>query len=1088
MNNTVVKDIDEKQAIENSLFQYVSHYVSCRPYSEYRHNINLRLIFSTIKSNVTTIRGVSIQLPTNGRWYLYYIDNNVLMNVKLPDDNQWHCLADKIVKGRIETGFCSQHKMDIRIVVGSTSLCIPRKFVFIRKNPTEDNFIFAINQEPLRKLGLGHVDSPDDIWASFYYHHVNSKFHVIHFSTIDEAGRKLFASYANANGQIVFLNGEIVTSPLSLSDIKENDYAEIVIDDSIVGYIDVDTTYKNNRYDSRYLVHIPKSFNPDNYILNHRVCDFAVVPIGSKTGRYINRAKTTKYFFTLTHQDFGVSSDLINNYKELLQTQAIKLRVYVRNHKKTGLILNRDSKYIACLYRLGDETIVNNLLGKTSMKIWSAKELEVSSPYSDLLDQGTERSSNEKLQTWLNCLGYPTAVDVSCKRVFHILATPDLLHKFYLPLPAYYLDKKVTAHIYLKGKLIDPDHITFERELQYLKIFIDPSCKFSDNFTNNQPVSIETYLKAKYEGKLPYFTVEIFENPDYRAGIYTLDTNESTSFYVDQDYIIYYSVNFDNRNKLPDDIILKRFPFKTSYRELTVSEMLRMVQVQNIEGTTLRKVTITNTVTKRRFIVVSKHAYAKIYGVELRLKEMNYDIFCSHLLMVKAKPWINYNETDEEIIPDSKNVVMVPYLNTNNEVLVYLNRRELTPKLDFRLYQAKTKTGNLCGQFVVMQNVDYLTACDNVFEVYSVAEKNTLCVSGFLTDGRSTFESYYSLFPNSSVLITDGFVYNHAPSTVVGEYSSNLHHWCNVCNQCNLYHEIRRGASTKIRAMMPYEYEGLVDSLKLSTDLQNIKDVTNYMESMEYDLETPAIIERSHHIYSTFLQTIIEEVCRGRLIYNLNWTDQEIKDALSPYESMLKYDIGLSNENREVTDPDLFIQPPKSGIDYRFVDVLPTYRIEPLIEDIVITDKYPLLVVEGSAVPCINGNYICYNPEATEPIPFVVNERTSKIWKNEKGAYIIHQIVKNDGYYWFIHDIDGNSQYRAEDRVGVDKIWELKWESLNNDNPISITPVQIEFNTMGEFLARRLSFTLKANDKTFLTRVAKIYLNKDLVLDGVNIT
>ena len=45
----VVKSIDVNRTIENSIFQHISHYVSCRPYSEYRHNIRLKPVFSTIK-------------------------------------------------------------------------------------------------------------------------------------------------------------------------------------------------------------------------------------------------------------------------------------------------------------------------------------------------------------------------------------------------------------------------------------------------------------------------------------------------------------------------------------------------------------------------------------------------------------------------------------------------------------------------------------------------------------------------------------------------------------------------------------------------------------------------------------------------------------------------------------------------------------------------------------------------------------------------------------------------------------------------------------------------------------------------------
>ena len=1079
--NSVLTNCNVEDVVRISLLDYISQHISCRPYSEYRHNINLRPIFATVKSNVVSIRGMSLPLPTSGRWYLYYVDDTVLMDVRLPNTTEWVCLADKTNKKGKVTGFCSEHKLDIRLVIDSTGCCIPRGYVYVIKNPSENNFIFAIYQDVVRALKPRHTEIPSDIWLNIYYHHIDSEFTITHYSAAVEKERLLFLKIYNQEQNIAFLNGEVVTEELVDEDVKNTDYIEIVHDSNLVGSVDseLEESYYNSSRQPRILVHIPKQLNPDNDIINHRVCDFVLLQEGKKTGKYINRSNTTKMFFTLTHNDFGVDTMLLEKYQEISK-DPYALRTYVRNHKKTGLMLDRDSHYLSCLYRLNDELILDNLLGKTSMTIWSASELESNSPYSYIVDKYFEDHDLNKFDDWFKCLGYATATDVSCKRVFHMLATPDLLHKFYIALPIYYVGKKVTAHVYLNGRLLDPDHVRCENDEQFLKIQIDPCLKFSDDFKNRIPVTIGNYLRAQHYDKRPYFTVEIFENPDYRAGIYTLDKNQTATIYVDQDFDVYCEAKLDNINKLPDHYIYKRFNFKTSYRKLTTSEINAMITSEDIEDTNLRKITLTNIGSKNTFIISSSHAYAKVYGVELQLKEMNYDIFCSHPLVAKAKPWVDYDE-EEQTIVESKDHIYVPYLSTDNELLVYLNHRELTKDLDYRIYQAKTKAGCICAQFVISQNVDYLNVAGNTFEVYTVSEHNTLSTSGFLTDGRPTFESYYSLFPNSGILFTDGLVFNYSPkqakqeSTIVG-YDTVLHD------------TIRKGASAKLRAMMPLDFSKLVEIYNESIDLQNIDRVTNYMSSIEYDLEAPAIIERSHHIYSTFLQTVIELVLRNLITYSLKWTDQDIRDALKPYESMLQYDIGLSEDNIEVTDPDQFIKPPESGIDFRFVDVLPTYRIASIIPDLIIPDKYPLLVIQNSNMPTVNGNYICVNPDVAYPRTGDANEKMVRVWKNENGAYILHQDLYDIGMYWILNDENGIIQYRAKDVVGDDTIWEMNWESVNGGSDITITPIRIEINTAGEFLARRLSYTLHTQDREFLTRVAKIYLNKDLVLDGVNIT
>lgn len=1100
-NNSVLEKFDVEDGIQSSVFDYISHYISCRPYTEYRHNINLKPVFSSLKTNITLVRGQELRLPMSGRWYLYYVDNKVLMDVKLPDQKKWVCLADRDGK----EGFCTQHKMDIRVVVGSTSKCIPRGYVYVIKNPGEDNFIFAISREVMYKMcdkPLNTVmKAPEDIWLNIYYHHLESNFRVTHYSTDLTVDRNRFLRNTNIDQSLIFINGEIATS--SIDTINPHDYAEVVVDDSIVGIYNLNISdpskveYRNKNNDRRILIHIPKDINPDNDILNHRVCDVIMATDNTTVGRYVNRANTDDQFHTLTHNDFSINESLVTVYSQKCEEDIKTIQVIIRNHKKAGLILDRDSKFIACLYRLSDEKITSNLFGH-GLNLWSANELEETSPYRNIVDDCLDAEKKNNVKDWLACLGYATVADVSSRRVLHVLATPDLLHSFFVPLSPLYIGKNVTAHVYLNGILLDPDYVGCFVQEQFLHIKLDPTLIISDDFTNNQPVSLENYLIAQHYDKKPYFTVELFDATEYRAGLYDLEIYNSITFCVDQDIRIFRTTEFNDRNKLPDHYIFNRFRLNTAWCELHAGEYMKMVSSEDIEGTNLKKITLTNLIKNTdmhcKFLVVSAHAYNKLYGVELQLKEMNYDIFCSHLLTVNAKQWTTYREVNGQIIlTEPSERIRVPYLNTDNQLLVYLNHRELTEGLDYRVYQAKTKTGCICGQFVISQNYDYLNVAGNTFEVYSVVEQPTLGTYGFITEGRPTFESYYSLFPNSGMLFTDGKAYDHEAAQVIGAYSTDLHN------------TIRKGASVKLRALAPRELSRIIQKYYVmqKEEKEELESVVHYMEENEYDLEAPAIIEKSHHIYSTFLQTIIELVLRKKIAYNTKWSDEEIKLALQKYESMKLYDIGLDDKNIEVTDPDTFIKPPVSGLDYRFVDVLPTYRLINNEPDLVVKDECPIIRVSKSDIESINGVYICMNPDLSfirpgeryQHLPYTegqYNDIMRRIWQNSTGAVIKHYNRypgENHDMMWVMYDSDDVPRYQAYDPVGVESIWDLKWEKIDgSDLDIKMKIFDIETYTAGEFPARRLSYTTDVNDINFLEKVAKLYLKKDLVQDGVNIT
>ena len=761
------------------------------------------------------------------------------------------------------------------------------------------------------------------------------------------------------------------------------------------------------------------------------------------------------------------------------------------------------------------------------------------SAYAHVLDGKFNQIQIADLNTTVAALGYENSAEHLCKRVYHVMITPILRNELSVTLPMCFVGcEDLIAHIYIDGFMLDNDHVRYQKDKQCLKFTLDSSVTVGPY--GMSAISLNEYLTGLDWSQHHYFTVEVFEHTPYRAAVLALDPDEKVTLAIDQDYEVLIEIPLSDRNKIRDNYLYKRFDVSTSYRYLTERETkLYLSEIEFEEG--INAVTIHNAGSDAHtFYVISKSSYAKVYGVEHQLREMNYDIFCSHLLMVTAD---EFDRIEDGEIIESNRKIRIPYLNRNNTLLTYLNHRELIDGLDCKTYQINTTGNCFCGQFTVFQNVDYLTVANNIFEVFSIGESVLEETVGFVTEGRPTLEAYWPAFKNTGIMFLDGRAVEVDPTKIV-DLPTQLR-------------DNRKGATAKIRALIPPCLKKILDKHG-SPDPATADTVLRYMDQREIDLEAPAIIERSHHIYSIFLQTITEEVLRGHLKYNNQWTDDQIRKVLKPYASIIPYDLGLRDENIEVTDPAKFIQPPISGIDYRFVDVVPSYRIDSSEPDLIVKDKFPLMIVEGSNFPTINGTYYCINPDLTLVLPGTryqhllvdhgrYNDQTLMIWENINGSKIQHHDTRvnetKSCHAWIMYDAQGIPRYHAHDAVGTDEIWKLDWQPIlvkidegdtlyyyelpetepivvlqlpleqsrelpdnvpvehppitwmditngtpeDIGDPITIRTADVVLHTAGEFPGYRLSYTTNIQDRNFLTRVAKLYLKRDLVDDGESI-
>ena len=1038
---------DREFEITRSLNTHVFHTVHGRPHHDYRHNISLYPVFQGPKSNVINVNSTSIRLPSSGRWFIYGMHCNAVMDINLPMGDSWVSLEE----------YGNETHVDIRPVVVETRRVVPRGSVHILKNPKEHAFLLAIRKDDI--VGLLPDSSSEtvvEINVNIYYHQRETDFSI---RTFRELGRRSVkeAFYAEASkepdihrqvyvdGKLTDFHNEDGTTRLRMIDIPDTAVCEIVTDSTIIGKLEIrsdDETsqYKGKDNQTRVLCHIPKAWNPEMRLLTRDMID-VFVRINNTESIYIDRTNTDRDFGTITHQDIGICKILIDRYK--LDAPIV---VYVRT-REDEVQMWRDPDYRLALYHLDDDLIVDNLLGKTPMKIWEAGALE-GSRWTDFVDHCLRDLKTDDLSDLIKGYGYLNSADAVCDRTVWITILPELQKRFYVPVPECYLDsEEMDAHVFLHGRMIDKDRYRCERWHQFLILDFD-------NLNGFQPGE--------------RLAIEFFERSEFKCRPVTIPPFETVTLSVDQDVEIYRVYELNDWNVIPDKRIYKRFNVPVTYLPFIQAEYEQFVTEEEQDDGTVWLTIRNTTPTEMSVLVTSKHTYQKIYGVEINLKAMNYDIWCSHLLTVKGKlfPLVE-DGTVEEI--DEEETLEIPYLDRDRNALVYLNGRELTRGLDYEQYAILSSQSCIGGQFVVIQNSDYLRMLLNRIEVYAINERQVAYDTGFLTEhATESVLAYLSYFPNIGSLFVDGVL------TEVTEDSRMA-----VPTGDN-----RNGANYKIRALIPECLSKTLDQYG-TFNQKNLKTVVAYMDSVENTIPELVIIPHSHHIYSTYLQTITEAVLRKWIKVNPKWDDAAMLRIISEYDDMKEFDIAFKKENKPPETLEEFIKSPV-GLDYRFVDVLPSYRVQIYdYFDLDVVDTYPLVTVTGSNDESINGNYCCINPNAWHTTDITArhpNAETYKQWEN-----VDMDSWSRIGYiypYWIIYDLNERECYRAYEPLAKGPFWDLEWVACRPGYmPIQMTWAMVEIHARNELPTNRFQYTHDINERNFIQRVAGLTLPKDLAKD-----
>lgn len=371
--------------MQQQLLTHAIRNVWCSPDQDKQLILNLKRV-----TKVGGVRGTfalhwqQYNLPTSGdRYHIYPVGQNSIQRFNIPDDrNVWHNLAVLCNLRKLQTDI--YNSLGVRF---NSS----KAWVMVTAN---NNIVIAVQAQD-----VSASISADELYIRFrtsaYFSSTRSDHLPVHIRMqglrveINNEQLGLQANYLRDREKeglaYIFHNGWLVDNVLP-ADVVLGDYIEYVYDSSITEVVSIPLrdlqTYRSSLDRNRkYLVHLPKSVESINYrddvdfFLRHTGSD------GKRRGRYLHQNHISSCRM-VTHRDYGISTDLIQEYITEIPGWTLDNVELVAHVKESGYdraLVNEHSR-IRELYRLDDEAIVEALVGiNSSMPEWKASELESSS-------------------------------------------------------------------------------------------------------------------------------------------------------------------------------------------------------------------------------------------------------------------------------------------------------------------------------------------------------------------------------------------------------------------------------------------------------------------------------------------------------------------------------------------------------------------------------------------------------------------------------------------------------------------------------------------------------------------------------------
>ena len=378
------------------------------PRENARANVRLEKVATRVKTGVVPIGQSVVGLPTTDTVYAVYQTGYRVFGqyINLPD-NVWVLAKD----------YLSSANMSI-LLYGISGRTAPVDLTYIRYMSERDKVLVAVPVKHTKQC-IG------ELYPTMYLTVFRdltratpsqSRYYVAgSLLTGSTPTATIVADIANAyaqypDGTYVTVNGWVY-HPAHAPTIVVGDIVEINIDPDIIAAIDITvddnhTGYYSSVYEEyRELIHIPKSVNPQNVLINTDNLTAIVYDPATNKGVLGHRV-ATHAVEPVTHNDFSMSRTAITGFTQSLSAVTVKVRLLVRFPVDRNY-LNEDVNHLKDLYSLPDAEILNQLLGLSTKQIaeWKASALEAS-PFLTLLAKDDRKSLTQAIPAFTAAMGY----------------------------------------------------------------------------------------------------------------------------------------------------------------------------------------------------------------------------------------------------------------------------------------------------------------------------------------------------------------------------------------------------------------------------------------------------------------------------------------------------------------------------------------------------------------------------------------------------------------------------------------------------------------------------------------------------------
>lgn len=1085
----MITSIDTEKRMSQTLFRHLSENVWNTPLLERRRNI-VPMYFNNGRAAVNTVdlgcQSVDLPYAKNLKqkkaFYVFGASNANMggLNIDTTIDSLKTSLADYYDCGWLPLDkYINARPFDIR-VHGINGEWLYRNEIYITNHPYQDMFLLAVEVRMAEQI-LGKGYDYKNIWISIYYDSDNSlndlrtttqEIFCYHPGTNDVT--TLNAAYEKYEGMstiipegkhvsprgqtICFIDGR-ESAPASMDDIKDNQYVEIVYDPDIIYdlYLDLTKVGENNIYRSpiddtyKYIIHVPKEVNPDNYIITHNTCDIFQRPTNTVInsderlkGLFVHRFNTSTrlengqlvdhMISQITHNDFGISEKLLMTRMgdDALATTECVLRVVIRRHGKTKQ-LSEDANFIKLLYNFNtDEQILQHLTGygDKSLSFWRAENLERSN-FSRMLVNLPALTDMNDTQYLVDSLGYFNSLCVVTPRVSHRFITDTVTHYFDVSIPESMLSSSsVGLIIYHNGFKLDNDLFSYEREYQYLKVHV------STEVSLNRGDSV---------------TFELFDGEPLRGKIVSPSaTNKFLTMYELMDFDIYQIIEED----VEEDYYTKNYITNPGPSYVKVDQnTVFQGGVSNGNQSDTFVYTFDESCYGKQYLILSKVVNVRFDndeisagggnttfgGIVINERQTCTDLMHSGVLTLTVRPLKGYESEDN---------FSIPIINMDWNTVVFMNNRELVRDIDYTFKPIYGKQGIKSIVWFFCNN-SYLKKENNKFELFLTSDKEFMNFTGFMHN-RYTYDSALNIKRYDYGVVEEviPYIYWFDRLCIGAIDGMNRNDVVQKNGYLTAEEECRQGGLYYTRGSVPLETKDFIDKFyDINDDLVKLSAIAEYRKKHAPILDPEIeVIPHSHHITSIVMNALVKDVLTGRKQLAYESDPYMMLKQLDEYLTLKKYDAAMTGVATELT-------------------------------------------VYNAGYQRANNRYKLEDTSMTG-----INRK----WRNDSTNVIIWWNCDDSKYRWEISVIgilgpsSQTTYYYANDPTGTKDPWDLEWHFVVDDDGVPLDKNQslpsfesgaIDLRYLDLFPSYSSDLHMVANDIT-LRQAMKALFPIDSVKDG----